>query len=53
MYSYTWFACRASGGGCVETLEEAKERFVNDKVIFGAYRYEVHLRNTGELILKG
>lgn len=53
MYIYNWFACRANGSECVESLEEAKEKFAFDKTIFGAYRYEVRLRQTGELIYKG
>lgn len=53
MYSYKWFACHASGSECVATLEEAKEKFANDKVAFGAYRYEVRLRETNELVFKG
>lgn len=53
MYSFDWFACGCRGGECVETLEEAKERFAFVKTVFGAYRYEVRLRATNELVLKG
>ena len=53
MYSYIWFACHASGSECVENLEEAKEKFAFDKKVFGAYRFELRLRQTGELVYKG
>lgn len=53
MYSLYWFACKCSGCGCVETLDEAKERFALIKTVFGAYRYEVRLRETNELVLEG
>lgn len=53
MYSLNWFACKCSGGECVETLDEAKEKFALVKAVFGAYRYEVRLRATNELVLKG
>ena len=53
MYSFIWFACHASGRECVESLEEAKEKFAFYKKISNAYRYEVRLRQTGELVYKG
>lgn len=53
MYNLIWYACKCRGGECVETLDEAKEKFAFIKKVFGAYRYEVYLRATNELVLKG
>lgn len=53
MYSLLWFACKCNGSECVETIEEAKERFALIKEVFGAYRYEIRIRATYELVLKG
>jgi hypothetical protein len=53
MYKLYWVACKCNGSECVETLDEAKERFASIKTVFGAYRYEVRLRATNELVLKG
>lgn len=53
MYSYRWFANKASGVECVETLEEATERFALDRLIHGAFYFEVRLRSTNELVLEG
>ena len=53
MYNLRWFSCKCNGSDCVETLDEAKERFASVKEVFGAYRYEIRLRQTNELILKG
>lgn len=53
MYIYIWYACRANGSECVDSFEEAKAKFAFDKAVYGAYRYEIRLRQTNELICKG